>query len=72
MTGNGSWTGGDPRLRFLRTVAGFVILALLAIVVLDGAPDDTATLGSLVGALLVILGFEVGINWPRGSKDKDG
>lgn len=66
MTGNGSWTGGDPRLRLLRTIAGIVILVLLAIVVLDGSPNDVATLGTLVGALLVILGFEVGINWPRG------
>lgn len=64
MSSNGSWTGRDPRLRLLRTVAGFVILGLLAFVVLDPAPNDLGTLGTLTGALLVLLGFEAGVRWP--------
>lgn len=70
MTGsNGSWTGRDPRLRLLRTVAGFVILGLLAFVVVDGQPNDPATLGTLVGALLIVLGFEAGVRWPPSKGD---
>lgn len=59
MGGNGSWTGRDPRLRWLRTVAVLVLLVLIAVIILDDRPNDPATLGTLVGALLVTLGFEL-------------
>lgn len=60
--GNGSWTGRDPRLRALRTAAAVVFGGLLSwAVITDG---DIGTIGTLVGALLVILGFEVGLRWP--------
>lgn len=63
---NGSWTGRDTALRRLRTVAAIVILCLIAYVIIDPADDPATTVGSLVGALLVVLGFEAGINWPKG------
>ena len=62
---NGSWTGRDPRLRLLRTVAGIVLLVLLVYVVVVDQTPDVATLGSLIGALLVVLGFEVGLRWKK-------
>ena len=65
------WTGGDPQLRLLRTAAALVMMALLTYTVIDGQTNDAATLGTLTGALLVVLGFEVGIRW-RNGKDKDG
>lgn len=68
MTGNGSWTGKDPRLRFLRTAAAIVILGLVVYTVLDPAEDSIVTLGTLIGALLVVLGFEAGVNWPKGDQ----
>lgn len=61
-----SWNGRDPRLRTLRSISAMTILVLLAIVVLDGQPNDPATVGSLVGALLIVLGFEAGVRWPTG------
>lgn len=41
-----------------------VILVLLSATVLDGQPNDATTLGLLVGALLVMLGFEAGVRLP--------
>lgn len=71
----GSWNGGDPRLRLLRTVAAFVLLGLLVYVVIGPSTTDVTTLGTLLGALLVDLGFEVGIRWPtlggRHDEEKD-
>jgi hypothetical protein len=63
---NGSWTPRDPALRRLRILAGTVMLILLTYVVVDGQPDNPATVGTLIGALLVDLGFELGIRWPGG------
>lgn len=64
-----SWTGRDPTLRRLRAVAAIVLLALLAwVIVGDNTPGDIGTLGTLVGALLVTLGFEAGIRWPGGKE----
>ena len=65
--GTGGWTGGDRDLRRLRTLAVVVILALLAYVIINrNAPTDLGVVGTLVGALLVALGFEAGIRWPGG------
>ena len=64
---NGSWSGRDPWTRRLRAVAAVTLLVLLAYVILDGQPDNLGTVGTIVGALLVDLGFEVGVRWP-GSK----
>jgi hypothetical protein len=68
MSGNGSWTGRDPNLRFLRSAAALVILGLVTYTVIDPGEDSIVTLGTLVGALLVVLGFEAGVNWPKGDQ----
>ena len=61
---NGSWTGRDPRLRNLRTASAIVIMGLLIWVVIT-RHVDVATIGTLSGMLLVILGFEIGVAWPK-------
>lgn len=66
MGTNGSWSGKDPRLRQLRVVATLVLLGLLVFIVLDPADDPVTTVGMLVGALLVVLGFEAGVAYPKG------
>lgn len=66
MPGNGSWTGRDPRLRQLRILAIIVLLGLLSFVIVDPADEPVTTVGMLVGAILVMLGFEAGIAFPRG------
>jgi hypothetical protein len=58
------WDGKDPRLRLLRSVTAVVLLGLLVDVVLDPSRSDIPTLGTLLGALLVVLGFEVNL-WRR-------
>lgn len=62
-----TWTGSDPRLRQLRTATALVLLFLLAIVIIEAVLTDgnadIATVGALIGALLVDLGFEAGIRW---------
>jgi len=65
---NGSWTGRDPALRRLRALAIGVLLVLIAWTVVDNR--EITTIGTLVGALLVALGFEVGIRWPRTGGDQ--
>lgn len=67
MNENG-WTGRDPRLRSLRTVVVIVLITLVALVVLDGR-DSVTTLATLIGALLIVLGFEAGVRWPGGKDD---
>lgn len=59
-----NWTGKDPRLRFLRSIAFLVILALLVFVVVIPETQDLSTLGTLAGLLLVFGGFEAGLHWP--------
>ena len=59
------WTGGDPRLRLLRTASAITLLGLLIYAVI-APPRDIQTIGLLAGALLVDLGFEVGLRWPGG------
>lgn len=71
MTNGNGWTGRDPQLRFLRTAAALVIMGLLTYTVIDGRTNDPATFGTLMGALLVVLGFEVGMRWKNG-KDGNG
>lgn len=49
----------EPRLRLLRSLAVVVMLGLLVwLVIFEGGPTDTGAVGTLVGAMLVILGFE--------------
>jgi hypothetical protein len=60
----GKGNGRDPAVRRLRIIAATVFLLLTAFIVLDGQPDNVATLGTLVGAMLVTLGFEVGLRMP--------
>ena len=62
--GNG-WR--EPHLRLLRSAAALVILVLIAwLVVVEDGPNDTGAIGTLVGSLLVLLGFEAGVRWPGG------
>jgi hypothetical protein len=65
-TGTPNWTGRDPRLRLLRSLAFVVILALFAYVVVIPEARDLETLGTLTGLLVVFGGFEGGIRWFRG------
>jgi hypothetical protein len=65
MAGDSGWR--DPRVRSLRTVAFLVLAALLVFTVVS---DAVATSGLLVGALMVLLGFEGIIRWPPGGADK--
>jgi hypothetical protein len=63
VAGSEGWH--EPRLRLLRSVALVVILVLLAwLVVFEDGPNDTGAIGTLIGALLVILGFEALIRLP--------
>ena len=54
----------DPAIRRLRVASIVVFLVLISFVVLDGQPDNPATFGSLIGAALVSLGFEIGFRLP--------
>ena len=57
----------EPRLRLLRTAAVIVILALLVwLVAVEDGPTDTGAVGTLAGAMLVILGFEALVRLPGG------
>jgi len=59
-----NWSGNDPALRKLRIFAAIAVGALLAYAVFDSR--DGETIAMLIGALLVILGFEAGLRWPSG------
>jgi len=61
MTGN--WSGGDGLLRALRAIAAVVLMSLLGWVVVQ-SPSESIVLGTLVGALLVVLGF-ADWKWPK-------
>ena len=62
-SGRDGWR--DPYLRRLRTVAFFVLAALLVwVIVAEPGPNDIATTGTLGGMLLVLLGFEALVRWP--------
>lgn len=65
MTNN--WNSRDVGLRRLR-YAAFVLIGFLLfwVIVVEGGPHDIATVGTLIGALLVLLGFEAGVRWPGG------
>ena len=61
----------DTTVRRMRTVAGAVFLGLIAfMVIFDRA--DPVIIGTLVGALLVDLGFEVGMRLPYFTGDTKG
>lgn len=65
MTSN--WNSRDVGLRRLRYIAFFLIGFLLFwSIVVESGPTDIATVGTLIGALLVLLGFEAGLRWPGG------
>jgi membrane-bound ClpP family serine protease len=48
----------EPRLRLLRTTAALVLLGLLVWLVIFEPSNDTGAIGTLVGAVLILLGFE--------------
>jgi uncharacterized membrane protein YccC len=55
----------DPYLRRVRTVAVIVICTLMVwVVVAETGPNDVATIGTLCGSLLVLLGVEALTRWP--------
>jgi hypothetical protein len=55
----------DPYLRRVRTVAAIVLCALLVwVVAVESGPNDVATVGTLGGMLLVLLGVEALTRWP--------
>ena len=66
----------DPHLRLLRLIASGVVLAITTLYVLAGIVQipfirvdfkpDQITLGSLFGALFVLLGLLAAPRWPRG------
>jgi hypothetical protein len=66
----------DPHLRLLRLIATGVVLTITAIYLLAGIINipfvridfkpDQITLGSLFGALFVLLGLLAAPRWPRG------
>lgn len=63
MAGDPGWR--EPRLSLLRTAAVLVICALLVwVVAVEEGPNDIATLGSLLGALMVLLGFAALVQFP--------
>jgi uncharacterized BrkB/YihY/UPF0761 family membrane protein len=49
---------GEPRLRVLRTAAAVVVLVLLVWLIVVEPSNDTGAIGTMIGALLIILGFE--------------
>jgi len=62
-SGNG-WR--EPRLQLLRSIAAIFILLLLAwLIVVEDGPNDLAAVGTLLGGLLVLLGFEAGLRLPK-------
>ena len=54
----------EPRLGVLRFVAGVVLLFLLVWLVVVREPTDTVAVGTILGSLLILLGFEAGLRWP--------
>ena len=68
----------DPQLRLLRIIAAGVVLAITTLYILAGVVSipfirldfrpDQITLGSLFGALFVLLGLLAAPRWPRGDK----
>jgi predicted phosphohydrolase len=63
VAGDPGWR--EPRLGLLRTAA-FVVLAglLVWVVVVEEGPNDLGAIGSLLGAMMVLLGFAALIQWP--------
>ena len=57
-----NWSGNDLLVRALRAVAAILLMLLLAWVVIQ-SPSESIVLGTLVGALLVVLGF-ADWKWP--------
>lgn len=66
MSNGYDWNSRDPRLRTLRTLALIVVLCLLVYTIVFDPEPDAVSIGTLAGVLLVVLGFEVGVNWPKG------
>lgn len=57
---------GEPHLGVLRTVAALVVTILLAWLVIADSPRDTTVIATLMGGLLVLLGYEAGLRLPGG------
>jgi hypothetical protein len=66
-----TWSGRDPTLRRLRVLAALTLLGLLVWTIVAPDEEHIATIGTLVGALLVLLGFEVGLAFPGRRKEDD-
>jgi hypothetical protein len=62
VAGDPGWR--DPRLGMLR-VAGFIVIAALLVwvVVVEDGPNDLAAIGTLLGSLMVLLGFGALVKW---------
>ena len=59
----------EPRIRLLRSAAALALLFLLGwLVVVEDGPNDIATIGTTLGALLVLLGYEAGLRLPPGGR----
>lgn len=56
----------EPRLRLLRSLALVVLLALLVWLVIFEPSNDTGAIGTLVGAIMILLGFEGLLRGPWG------
>jgi len=63
---NGRGWGSDPQVRALRGVAVVVLTAMVVwLLVVEDGPNDIPALGTILGAMLVLLGFE-GARWRSG------
>ena len=57
----------EPHLARLRSAAALALLILLILlVVVEDGPNDIAAIGTTMGGLLVLLGYEAGLR--RGPK----
>ena len=63
MAGDPGWR--EPRLALLRTAA-FVVLAgcLVWVIVVEEGPNDLGAIGSLLGAMMVLIGVGALYQWP--------
>ena len=61
----GNWDR-DDRLRWLRVAAGVMLGFLLVwLVVIEDGPNDVAAIGTVLGGLMVVLGFAELVRRPK-------